>query len=299
MSTISAQTEFIRFTVTQPHQVNISARGLRMGPEGRPGRCIEGDIEPVIHANVEYRRVGDGPLSARLVAPPGEALVAILQTEDGHTLRVTGTTYLQTDKACAGRTSSTLKIRHSDDTYTYPLPIWGDVSIGSEGSDVDPGQLLNGTLAVSARSVEFPLFKMRKTLYPVSTLDLTVGSRVEAFAGPSHTHETNVEAEQKAEHSSEVADWWGVAFVDDLKPGLSVEVATETRQLAVFHPTDHEPDVIEVTEFTEIFNDPNLVKIYKVIATFVGVVGLASWLAESRGQEAKPPMAKSSESEVD
>ena len=128
MSTISAQTEFIRFTVTQPHQVNISARGLRMGPEGRPGRCIEGDIEPVIHANVEYRRVGAGPLSARLVAPPGEALVAILQTEDGHTLRVTGTTYLQTDKACAGRTSSTLKIPHSDDTYTYPLPIWGDVS---------------------------------------------------------------------------------------------------------------------------------------------------------------------------
>ena len=167
-----------------------------------------------------------------------------------------------------------------------PLQIWGKARVGSEfkairSPDPDPTLLLSGQITVSARAVEFPprFLGLRATLYPVTVLDLPVGSRLETYASQQGSPPSGDKREKDG--ADFVANWWGTAYVDIEKPALDVELATDTPKLALYRPNLREPDIIEVTHLNQVFEDPNLIKVYKMLATLGTLVALGWWFQDA------------------
>jgi hypothetical protein len=292
VSQISALTERIEFTVTQPRLAAIPARQMRIGTNepALDGKCIDGLVIPALHAKVVYGRVGYGPLSIRIVPPddsPRNAATGEFDPSDeGRSVALSGDTYIETDRSCAENSLQKQAIADPSLDIPLPLPIWGIARVGSEfkgveSSSPDPRLLLSGQMKVSARAVEFPhgILGMHATLYPVAELDLPVGSRLEAYDVESH--KLPLKGAPSADGAEFVPNWWGTAYVDSEKPGLNVELATDTPKLALFHPNQHEPDIIEVSRLNQIFEDPNLIKVYKLLGVLTLAAAFSNWLLKA------------------
>jgi hypothetical protein len=289
VSQVSALTERLEFAVAQPRLAAIPVRQMRIatGEPALDGKCINGLILPVLNATVVYGRVGYGPLSIQIVpqdADQPNTIAGDFEPDDNSkTLALKGSTYIQTDASCVPgpaqkRESPAL---HSD--IPLPLPIWGKARIGSEfkgikSSDPDPTLLLSGQITVSARAVEFlPGFlDLRPTLYPVTVLSLPVGSRLEAYT-PPQTNKPPLD-EQKKDGAEFVANWWGMAYLDREKPALNVELATDAPKLALYRPNRHDPEIIEITRLNQLFEDPNLIKAYKMLGVLGILIALCRWI---------------------
>jgi hypothetical protein len=163
------------------------------------------------------------------------------------------------------------------------LPIWGKARIGSEfaGAETavpEPRVLLDGKLTLSARAVTLfsPNPFMQPTLSQVTELDLPVASRLEAFpSAPLEEHPKGSD-----ENRTQV-NWWGIAYIHDERPALSIVVATDVPKLALYRPNRREPDVIEATTLARIWDDPNLIKVYKLLAVIVGSFAVCGWVVRA------------------
>lgn len=287
VSQVSAITERVEFEVTQPRLAALPVRRMRIATSdpALDGKCINGLILPVLKANVVYGRIGYGPLSIRIV-PPDASLQGAIAGEfepdsGGKSLPLKGSTYMETDESCAEGPGK--KEPASNPPSSNALPIWGKARVGSEfkgmsGPDPDPTLLLSGQITVSARTVAVlsGFLGFRATIYPVTVLDLPVASRLEAYNPPPKSPPAG--DQQENDETEIVANWWGTAYVDSEKPALSVELATDTAQLALYRPNLSEPDVIEVSSLNQIFDDPNLIMVYKATGVVMILVALCKWV---------------------
>jgi len=136
--------------------------------------------------------------------------------------------------------------------------------------------LLSGQLRVSARSIHLPFLPNavdKPTIYPVTTLDFPVGSRLSAIP------------DAEAGAKGFMTNWWGVAYVDSSKPALTVEVATNADNLLVYHANVSQPDIIQVATLTQFFNDPLILRIHFFIAMFATVCGIVFWFADKKFEQ--------------
>lgn len=252
--------------------------GMRASLPSEPaldGQCVDGLFKPLRYARVTYERVGEGGLEIEVEpghTPPGDQqpLLGIFQTaKDGTPIKVTGSAYFGWDSDCVAAYAEARGRARSDEIRPPPLPIWGIVSIGSEYQAINaPGLprarlLLSGQLRVSARSLRLPGYR-EQVLYPVTNVDLPVGSRLEA--------------EPLTSTPGAYVTWWGTAYVDSQKPSLVVEVATDAKELLIYHPIRSEPDVIKVATLTQLMNDPHIARASSFVAIFAACAAAVSWL---------------------
>jgi hypothetical protein len=305
VSQVSALAERVEFEVTQPRLAAIPVRQMRIATSdpALDGKCINGLIIPVLKANVIYGRVGYGPLSIQIVPPDADQQNVIAgefePSDNGRALSLKGSTYLEVDASCARNTAQEQSSANPTASIPLPLPIWGKAKIGSEfkgikSSDPDPTLLLSGQIKVSARAVEFLpwLLDLRATLYPVTALDLPVGSRLETYIPPQRKSPPDSEFDK--DRAEFLSNWWGTAYVDSEKPALNVELATDTPKLALYRPNRHEPDIIEASRMNQVFEDPNLVKLYKLFGVFALAAAFSGWLL---GAFERPPDAPNRETD--
>jgi hypothetical protein len=299
ISQISALTERVEFVVAQPGLAAIPVRQMRIatGEPALDGRCTEGLILPAFHANVIYGRVGYGPLSIRIVppdAPSGNPSAGNFQpTAGGRTFALPGGAYLETDSACGQGSSKEQVSARLPQDIPLPMPIWGRAKIGPEytgveSSNPEPRLLLSGQMKVSAKAVEIApgFLDLRATLYPVTVLDLPVGSRLETY--PSQPKSPPTAGKPDKDGAPSEPNWWGTAYADSQKPALNLELATDTPKLALYRPNGHEPDVVEVSRMNQIFEDPNLIKLYKLLGAFAIAAAVLKWLVEMSREMARP-----------
>jgi hypothetical protein len=286
---VSSLTERVEFVVTQPRLAAIPVRQMRIASDDSTldGKCISGLILPGLNANVIYGRVGYGPLSIRIVPSDADRQNSTAGEFDpgdgGKAVALKGSTDIETDQSCPQDAVQKQAIADPSFAIPLPLPIWGKARIGSEfkgveSSDPDPRLLLSGQIKVSAQAVELLSGRlgMRTTLYPVTNLDLPVGSRLEAYAPESPKASPHDESSQNG--TDFIPNWWGTAYVDSEKPALNVELATDTAKLALFRPNQHDPEIIEVSRLNQVFEDPNLIKVYKLLGVFSITATLGLWL---------------------
>jgi hypothetical protein len=280
LSTISAVTERVTFEVIAPAMASFPIRGMRISApsSGLDDRtCRDGLFRPARGVKVTYGRIGRGPLEIE-VAPQRpisgsnpQSSVGTFEPGDGSApVRITELIYFESDGSCTSKNGNT------EATPNWPpLPIWGRASIGSEFHPLDspeqhPTLLLSGTLKISGRAIEIlpSVLHFDASLYRVGELELPVGSRLETFPG-LHTR------------MLDAANWWGVAYGDPEKPALDLQIATDTPKLALYRPDRSGADVIELTTITQIFDDPNLIKLYKIVALMGGVVVFSGWVSKT------------------
>jgi len=302
ISQVSALTERVEFEVTQPALAAIPVRHMRLATDapGLDGKCIDGLVLPALKANVIYGRVGYGPLSIRIVPADAQRQDTVAgefePDNDGRALALTGTTYMEADASCPSNSVQNQSSANPLPGIPLPLPIWGEARLGSEfkgmkSSEPDPTLLLSGQIKVSARALEFPWpLHLRATLYPVTVLDLPVGSRLETYSSPQDNRPPGESSKDGAEF---VSNWWGTAYVDSEKPALNVELATDTPKLALYRPNRHEPDVIETSRLNQIFEDPNLIKLYKLFGVFALAAAASGWLLTAIERSPRAPNKKS------
>src|ERR1035441_2589659 len=283
LSEVSATSERVAFDVTQPRLAAFYVRAMRIGTSTNALKgCIEGLVTPALNSRVIYGRVGYGPLSIELW-PPGDggqenATAAAFAAGGGDKeVSLGGRIYMETDGGC-----DPLSVKATP----LPLPIWGRASIGSEfagaeGAVPTPRLLLEGKLRFSARAVNLNLLSLRPTLYSVTALELPVGSRLEAFSTAPQAEQQDVNGGKKAGDRSQKVNWWGTAYVHYEETALIIAIAPDEARLALYRPNTHDPDVIEATMLTQIFDDPNLIKIYKLLAVIGGCGALGGWLVSA------------------
>jgi hypothetical protein len=297
VSQVSALTEKVEFQVTQPGLAAIPLRQMRLATSDQSldGKCIEGLIVPALGANVIYGRTGYGPLSIQILPPktdPQSTIAGKFEPSDNsRALALNGNIYIESDPACSQVLAGIPSSAVTPSTIPLPMPIWGKAKIGSEFKGIrnaspEPALLLSGQIKVSARAIVFLpwLLDMGSTLYPVTVLDLPVGSRLETY---DSSQNESIPAREGADYLS---NWWGTAYVDSEKPALNIELATDTPRLALFRPNRHEPDIIETSHLNQIFEDPNLIKVYKIFAVLASAATISGWLLgafEMRTENAK------------
>lgn len=109
------------------------------------------------------------------------------------------------------------------------------------------------------------LFIGEPSLYPAAEMDLPVGSRVEV-----------------APDDRAAKDWWGVAYIDGQKVAIQVQAATDAGKLTVRRPRRQDPDIISVGALTQIFADPNLVRIQLFFVVLLAIAQFAGSLYQVR-----------------
>jgi hypothetical protein len=286
VSRVSAQTELISFTVINPEVVNIPVRGVRIssGSSQIVGKCISGSLSPVLNAQVAYGRSGWGPLIIRVgFTDHADTSTAALFTAWGQDRRIAlpSPVELVFDPGCKLPDKDDEHIDLSKSPAPYNLPVFGRAVIGSESHPMandypEPATLITAKVTVSARAT--PLI-FPGALYQVDTFDLPVGSRIDARldAGGLRAAATN----GNPEDVEAGANWAGIVYLDLSKPGLSVEVETDTTSLRIIRPNSAAPDIVRVTGVKEVFEDPGLLIIYKSIFVIGVLFTFCGWASEN------------------
>ncbi len=258
LTTVTATTERVEFVVSGRVPSIIPIGGMLFAgsdslPTGMEG-CLAGTLAPADGAVIAYERGIAGEIAVVLVS--GKAVFEAAGDRGGRHYLEGFAEFVVHQKCCALEKAPTR------------FPLWGGLRLGDElpptsaSGHVRLGVLLEGRLKVQARSIAgIPqiLFIGRPSLYPAAEMELPVGSRVE------------VAPDDRAAN-----DWWGVAYVDNQKVALQVQAATDASELTVRRPRRQDPDIISVGALTQIFADPNLIRIQLffvvllAIAQFVG-----------------------------
>jgi hypothetical protein len=302
LSIVSATTEMVKFEVQDPDLATIPVRKMRVeAPDDFPkkGGCKSGLFKPVLGAVVTYTRMGYGPIQIEVApkegAAPRDSGTLLESGVDGE--KFAGEVFFTPDATCVDPTSGAEAKFIIAGNYILgtcgaprgaldpPYPLYGHVTVGSEfhgtpsHHEIQP-YLLSGTLKVSAWSVSF-LGMFDEALYKQSEFDLPVGSRLDTYRGESAPADSDY--------------WWGTCYCDPQRPALTVEAVTPTPKLALFRPFVKTPDIIQVTATARIFEDPNLIKAYRLIGLLIGTVTLMNWIfghldtihKHAKGQESR------------
>lgn len=259
----SVQTERVSFIVADGQRAAfyVEGMGVSAGDEQPGTACVTGRVVPMKGVTVSYGRVGNGPLEIGLDAAedaPQGSPAAVLETGSGASQRL----------------ASPVVLIPRCGPPPLRLPIWGRVSIGNEfrsqatATPPEPSFLISGSVKVWGKTALDRALNEPASLYPVMDLALPVGSRLETWT----------EARGK-----QGGIWWGMAYPDPFKPALTVDVATEARQLALYRPNASGAEVIGVSPLTQIIKDPSLEDLHLVVAACLAVIG---WLLEA-GQRLK------------
>jgi hypothetical protein len=141
------------------------------------------------------------------------------------------------------------------------------------------GKTFNGRFDFLGREVDLGrlLSDARSRLYPVTELSLPPGSRVLEAPGPGgEAAPGNV--------------WSGLVYVEKDETALRVELTTEAQTLQVLRPgVGIEPEILEITMFARLTNDPAILAIQAVLAFVIGIIQLlGGWTIERKreGEEA-------------
>ena len=299
LSTLTAAVEKVVVRVDQPVQSTFVVHNVAMSVEGVPSpACVSGLVLPVQHSTITYSRIGEGKVFIE-VAPPDDSEVEIplefLPVGSQRAIQPgRGPISFAVPAERPEKDAKPDRLDCPDGEPLVRLPIYGAVSIGEEQKapvlpgPLDPGLLHSGSLEVSARAIVLGGL-MRPTTYPVGTISIPVGARLEA----------------KASSDTAAAFWWGLVGVRKDQPGLHVVTATEAPAFSIYHPGISEPVDVEVGVLVQIFNDPNLMRLQVVIAVFllvfnlaISVFGIAPW-GRRRRTEASDVVGNSPPAEDD
>jgi len=253
LSSVDAVVGRVQFVVTGRDLGAIPVGGMRATAGGLGGRCVAGLLVPDVGAEVGYERQADGSLSVLLIR--GGARFEFVDAQPA--VRQSGGTEFIADRRCG------------EDLQPRRLPIWGRLRLGTEMrpstglGEAQSGMLLEGKLLVQARALTGWLSAFGPpTVYAAAEVVLPVGSRVEArhFDGRDAT-------------------WWGSVEPHKDRPALTVQAATETRELALFRPLRPDADIVTVSTLTQVFTDPNIVRVQIFVGVVLALLGLAATLA--------------------
>lgn len=256
IATVSAEVERIEFTVHDPRLASFPVGGMRIvhqeahpGARLAAGECISGLLRPDLGAIVAYELAGRAPLTVSI--EQGGAVHE--PPAGGAATRVSAPFVLEeASKQCGAE--------HGE--APHRLPIRGDLRIGVEmrpaaRGRVTPGLLLEGKLRVQVRALHtLHVGRQPSTLYSGPEIELAAGARVQADAG------------------RRPQTWFGTALVPDDAASLRVLASTEAPNLLVFRPGRTDPDVIRITALTQVFEDPNVVRLQMLVLGVIAIIAL-------------------------
>jgi hypothetical protein len=269
ISTLDAVSERVVVTVLDQRQASFIVGRVKLHGEGIAdgGRCVAGLVRPVRGASVVYTRLGKEEGIRVELLPPGQddtaasAEFIALNKDDGAELLRGPLVFAPAESEC--RDTGTAVAR---------LPIHGLMQVGEElqaparARALPPSLMHTGTLNVAANALTDPWdWVMRPTVYPVTSVTLPVGSRLEV--PPEHRQDSR-------------SFWWGFVQVPHDAPGLSVRAATEAASLVIYRPGEARSSRIEAGRLVQFLNDPNLARIQLILAGLVFLISVTAKIIE-------------------
>jgi len=256
LSNVEALTEVVSVRVGDGSKAAFPIYGMRMWLRDQvwDSGCPNGLLIPADDSTVTFSRVGMGEVEITVKwdqikgeSIPSKPVAQYYQENQDPILLKTGLIEFRSEKDC-GRIPPT------------EWPIWGDISLGREFQPAKgPGErapsfMIHGEIKVEARSAWFD------TTYRVDPVTLPVGGRLESA---------------RVRPIDPPSLWWGLAYVDPQKPALVVAAGTEARTLRIFRPLTREPEVVELTFFTQFFDDPawRLLHVFTLTCGFLWFIG--------------------------
>jgi len=248
-TTAIATTERVEFSVGDRRLAAIPLSGMRftLPPLRDELSCLDGILTPDVGAVIAYERARESELAVVLVSG-----AATYEPRKGAgARRIEGGFDIVVDKDCEG-------------PMPARFPIWGALRLGdeihptSQSGRIQPGLLIEGRLKVQARALKGALVPWgRDAIYPVADFDLPVGSRVESSADAGRP-----------------AAWWGTAYQDPQKIALQVAASTESRAFAIYRPGSTVADTVTVTGLTQLFADPNVIRVQALAVVLLAIIQL-------------------------
>jgi hypothetical protein len=272
IAVIQATTEEISFVVSAPEMAQIRLNGFSLSYESVSNdapTCLTGVLIPEPGTKVTYRRFGKGPVSI-VYEQPGERKPAVSFAS------AIGNVPTEAHRAPWVRLNSRYGADGEpnnsgcDGKALTRLPISGPAELGTEirpvasGEEPSSGLLIEGTVNIFAKTIELnPFREMVPLIYPASTSSITLPAGAKVM-----------------EYGSMRQPWFG--FVDsDIDRALRVKLTTPAIRLAILRPgVGPSPDVLSISLFTELWNDPMLIFVqFVVVFMFAGLHAVASALS--------------------
>ena len=295
IAVLTATVESMTYRVVIPEMARVSLRGYALSFEApvtdlgfggdrtvksqttTKALCLEGLVTPAPGTLITYERFSDDPIAVELRRDDGKP-VGVLDITKG----------VLPD---AARKASWLRLVAKDDdddskspltcsgTPMTRLPIYGIADIGSEirpllaGEKASSGTLLDGTLDIFARTIDFRALNKEPRIYPATSSSITIppGSKITV---------SDPDERQKP--------WVGFAMPDAANGvGLDVRLTTEANNISIVRPgVGLTPEVISVGLFTQLVNDPTLIAAQVVIALLFAIFEMlgsaTSWFRSVR-----------------
>ena len=295
IAVISAVAQSVSFDVAIPEMAQIPLRGFSLtfeNPESlglgfktaaqkgaRAPLCLDGLLIPSPGAHVTYSRSGVGPI---VVTYEQRDEVAAATFDVGDTVlpnELKKAPWIRLEGVAVSDDDDDQKKGPCKNLISETLPIYGRAAIGAEMRPVsrkqDKGQglLLSGTVNIFARTIELGFTRDRAPrLYPAGTNDISLppGSRVTEYVTTGGRFEP----------------WAG--FVEtNADNALDIEVTTPASRLAIIRPgIGLQPEVLSISLFTQLFNDPTLLNIQIVGGAMFAMLqilsSLVSWQSSRR-----------------
>jgi hypothetical protein len=268
ISNISALTETVTFTIKDRQMGAVPIAGMKhIGQAPAPG-CLSGILIPDVNAVLSYKRQLSGDIAISLL----KGMAGFQSSDNNTSLRIQAPASFVVETSCQKMVDGKSVCKDKPDDEGCPalrLPISGFLQVGEEprpfAADQDPPAILiEGRLKVIARSVN--LLWSGSGLYPVTEIELPVGSRVLADPDEAGT------------------GWWGTVYIDPGRVGLQVQLATEASRLLVFRANTTRADEISVSKLAQAFLDPVLVRLQIVFGAGLAFAQLLMGLAGLRGK---------------
>ncbi|WP_119461353.1 hypothetical protein [Rhodospirillaceae bacterium SYSU D60014] len=269
LSIINAQVEKIEFRVSNAEQAVISVDNMRLSTEAAgPIACGRKEIEPALGSLVTYTSRRDEPL---VIEVENYRRIGSQARRDA----------ADEEKAIA------LVAEGCGSAQGMRLPVFGPGRLGDRLSQRFEGWsylLLSGSLNVYGRTLSIPLpsFSAGGALYPAFSepILLPAGSELDTMLGAASDPRTALV---------------GFATVTSGEP-LDVAVSTAAEQINVHPPgSGTDPIRIEIGTFTQILNDPNVLRLSAYILILVLLlpimIGLVSLAADEREREKPDPVS--------
>jgi hypothetical protein len=237
--------------------------------DGSINACVDAVVTPAAGARVEYRR-GDENFFTVTIDPRESNGPAVFLREGGGarpSRPVRGSIVFSSAKACG-------------ETKPSRFPIWGPAEFGEEmrppgaTGELAPGLLTQGTISVYGHAHQKLLgMQFPAKVYLVTSVELPAGS---------------VLAAKEPDGELSATPWTGIATVSSEDRGFDVAASTQARTVSVSAARAEGPDEtaqkLDLGEFSQLTNDPNVVQIQVLGGAFLfllqGIGGLATFLAQ-------------------
>jgi hypothetical protein len=276
VSIVNATVEQVSFEATSPEMSQLSLRGFNISAENpnvsnlgfgsktiksntqKKPICSTAVIIPDPGTKITYRRFGDDQPIVIYSRDDGKP-VGTFKSDSGDVPDVLKTTsWLRLDAVASDSKDNS----DCSGKPTNRYPIFGNGDIGNEfrpaasGEEPSGGMLLDGTLDVMGHTLELGRNTTDvRDVYPTwNQLILPPGSRLTQAVDPGE----------------ERLPWIGFAVVGD--KAFDLKVTSDARRISLIRPgIGMKPELISLSLYTQLVNDPTLTWLQVVLATFFGV----------------------------